>query len=96
MNMGEEDIVDLLWRDRKALPVSVGKGPLLEQSAIDEDFDSLAVQKIARPGHLTSCTQKFYFHKTSLNQTSIIAYQFFETASITIFTGKEFAYGVKV
>jgi hypothetical protein len=38
VNMGEEEILDLVWRNREGLPVSVGVISFLKHSAIDQDF----------------------------------------------------------
>jgi hypothetical protein len=45
--MGEEEIFDLVWRNREGLPVSVGIIPFLKHSAIDQDFDSSSFQQVA-------------------------------------------------
>jgi hypothetical protein len=47
MNMGKEEILDLVWRDREGLPVSVGIIPFLEQTAINEDLYTSSIQKVA-------------------------------------------------
>jgi hypothetical protein len=45
--MGEEEIADLVWRNREVFPVSVGIVSFLKQSAIDEYLHSAAIQKVA-------------------------------------------------
>jgi hypothetical protein len=47
MNMGEKKMLNLVWRNRKILPVSVGIVPLLKQSAINKDLHSPSIQKVA-------------------------------------------------
>jgi hypothetical protein len=47
VNMGEKEIVDLVRRNRKSLPVPVGIVPLLKQPAIDQDLQSAGIQKVA-------------------------------------------------
>jgi hypothetical protein len=47
MNMGEKEIMDLAWRNREGLPVSVGIVPFLKQSAIDKNLHSASIQKVA-------------------------------------------------
>ena len=38
VNMGEEEIFDLVWRSREGFSVSVGILLFLKHNAIDEDF----------------------------------------------------------
>jgi hypothetical protein len=40
VNMGEEKILDLVWRNGEGFPVSVGIVSFLKLSAIDEDLGS--------------------------------------------------------
>jgi len=47
VDMGEKDIVDLVWRNGEGFPVSGGIVPLLKQSAIDKDLHSASIQKVA-------------------------------------------------
>jgi hypothetical protein len=47
VNMSEEEIMDLVWRNWESLPVSVEIVPLLKQSAIDKDLHSTGIQKVA-------------------------------------------------
>ncbi len=47
VNVGEEEILDLVWRNREGLPVSVGIIPFLEQTAINEDLYTSSIQKVA-------------------------------------------------
>jgi hypothetical protein len=44
VNMGEEEILDLVWRNWEGLPVSVGIIPFLKHAAIDEDFHFTSFQ----------------------------------------------------
>jgi hypothetical protein len=44
VNMGEEEKLDLVWRNREGFPVSVGVISFLEHAAIDQDFDSGSFQ----------------------------------------------------
>jgi len=45
--MSEEEVLDLVWRNGEALPVSVGIVTLLKQSAIDKNLHSAGIQKVA-------------------------------------------------
>jgi hypothetical protein len=47
VNMSEKETVDLVRRNREALPVPVGIVPLLKQPAIDQDLQSAGIQKVA-------------------------------------------------
>jgi hypothetical protein len=47
VNMSEEEIMDLVWRNWESLPVSVEIVPLLKQAAIDKDLHSTGIQKVA-------------------------------------------------
>ena len=47
VNVGEEETMDLVWRNGEGLPVSVGIVLFLKQSAVDEDLHSARIQKIA-------------------------------------------------
>ena len=48
MHMSEKETIDLIWSDGEGLPVSVSVVSFLEQSAVDEDPDSVRIQKVAR------------------------------------------------
>jgi hypothetical protein len=47
VNVGEEETMDLVWRNGESLPVSVGIVPFLKQPAVDKDLHSARIQKIA-------------------------------------------------
>jgi hypothetical protein len=47
VNMGKEEMLYLVWRNGESLPVSVRVVPFLKQSAIDKDFHSASIQKVA-------------------------------------------------
>jgi hypothetical protein len=41
--MGEEETMDLVWRNGESLPVSVEIVPFLKQPAVDKDLHSACV-----------------------------------------------------
>jgi hypothetical protein len=45
--VGEEETIDLVWRNGEGLPVSVGIITFLKQSAVDENLHSARIQKVA-------------------------------------------------
>jgi hypothetical protein len=47
VNMGKDEILNLIWRNREAPPVSVGIVTFLKQPAIDKDLQSTDIQKVA-------------------------------------------------
>jgi len=52
MNVGEKDIVNLTWRNRKMIPVSVGKIAFLKQAAVHKDLQATGFKEITRACHL--------------------------------------------
>jgi len=45
--MGEQKMLDLVWRNGKGLPVSMGIIPFLKHSAIDKNLHSIGIKKVA-------------------------------------------------
>ena len=58
----EKNIIYLIRRNRKVIPVSVRELALLKQAAIHQELQSTGFQKIGGPCHLTRGTQEFQFH----------------------------------
>jgi hypothetical protein len=47
VNVCEENMINLVWRNWEGFPVSVGIVPFLKQSAIDKNLQFANVQEVA-------------------------------------------------